>query len=228
MPLFEFTETKALVPLSEYNTRALTQHLSDRITSQIKAASRGLNVTPFHFHLAITQTLLCRLLGTSDVCIGIMDANKNDSEFLDTIGFFVNLLPLHFKTDGTGSFANLTTTTKDKVDQALAHSRIPFDELLDELRVPRPTYHSPLFQVVLNYKMGSAQSVSLAECEARTIRFEDAGNAYDLKHEVENFPDGGVLLSRKVQGYLYIPIMIYEQFLRHTHVYSMRCHASQA
>ncbi|PTB70126.1 hypothetical protein BBK36DRAFT_1107986 [Trichoderma citrinoviride] len=203
LPLFQFTETKARIPLTEYNTRALTQQLPNHIASQVKEASRGLNVTPFHFHLAITQTLLSRLLDTSDICIGITDANKNDSEFLDTIGFFVNLLPLRFKADGTQSFASLATTAKDKVHQALAHSRVPFDKLLDELKVPRSTDHSPLFQVVLNYKMGSTQSVPLAECQAQTIRFEDARNAYDLSFEVESFPDGGVLLSLKTQDYLY-------------------------
>ncbi|KAL7916739.1 putative PKS-NRPS protein [Trichoderma velutinum] len=169
LPLFEFTETKARIPLTEYNTRALTQQLPDRIATQIKSAARTLNVTPFHFHLAITQTLLSRLLGITD----------NDSEFLDTIGFFVNLLPLRFKTDGAQSFATLT------------HSRVPFDKLLDELKVPRSTYHSPLFQVVVNYKMGSTQS------------FEDARNAYDLTFEIENFPDGRVLLALKTQDYLY-------------------------
>ncbi|KAL7952857.1 putative PKS-NRPS protein [Trichoderma compactum] len=190
LPLFEFTETKARIPLTEYNTRALTQQLPDRIATQIKSAARSLNVTPFHFHLAITQTLLSRLLDISD-------------EFLDTIGFFVNLLPLRFKTDGAQSFADLAAAAKDKVHQALAHSRVPFDKLLDELKVPRSTYHSPLFQVVVNYKMGSTQSVPLAECQAQTIEFEDARNAYDLSFEIENFPDGGVLLALKTQDYLY-------------------------
>ncbi|PNP47750.1 hypothetical protein THARTR1_10435 [Trichoderma harzianum] len=179
LPLFEFTETKARIPLTEYNTRALTKQLPDHIATQIKSAARSLNVTPFHFHLAITQTLLSRLLDIRDVCVGITDANKNDSEFLDTIGFFVNLLPLRLKTDGAQSFASLTTAAKDKVHQALAHSRVPFDKLLDELKVPRSTYHSPLFQVVVNYKMGSTQSVPLADCQAQTIEFEDARNADD-------------------------------------------------
>ncbi|EGR49882.1 uncharacterized protein TRIREDRAFT_59315 [Trichoderma reesei QM6a] len=218
LPLFEFTETKARIPLTEYSTRALTQQLPDRIASQIKAASRVLDVTPFHFHLAITQAMLSRLLGISDVCIGITDANKNDSEFLDTIGFFVNLLPIRFKTDGTQSFASLATMTKDKVHKALAHSRVPFDKLLDELKIPRSTYHSPLFQVVLNYKMGSTQSVPLAECEARAIRFEDARNAYDLSFEIENLPDGGVLLSLKTQDYLYTDHDLQTILVTYTHL----------
>ncbi|OTA01513.1 hypothetical protein A9Z42_0018340 [Trichoderma parareesei] len=218
LPLFEFTETKARIPLTEYSTRALTQQLPDHIASQIKAASRVLDVTSFHFHLAITQAMLSRLLGISDVCIGITDANKNDSEFLDTIGFFVNLLPLRFKTDGTQSFASLATMTKDKVHKALAHSRVPFDKLLDELKIPRSTSHSPLFQVVLNYKMGSTQSVPLAECEARAIRFEDARNAYDLSFEVENLPDGGVLLSLKTQDYLYTDHDLQTILVTYTHL----------
>ncbi|KAL6820009.1 putative PKS-NRPS protein [Trichoderma camerunense] len=187
---YSFTETKARIPLTEYNTRALTKQLPDHITTQIKSAARSLNVTPFHFHLAITQTLLSRLLDISDVCVGITDANKNDSEFLDTIGFFVNLLPLRLKIGGAQSFATL------------AHSRVPFDKLLDELKVPRSTYHSPLFQVVVNYKMGSTQSVPLAECQAQTIEFEDARNGYDLSFEIENFPDDYLYTDHDLQTIL--------------------------
>ncbi|KAL6691279.1 hybrid PKS-NRPS protein [Trichoderma pleuroticola] len=218
LPLFEFTETKARIPLTEYNTRALTKQLPDHIATQIKSAARSLNVTPFHFHLAITQTLLSRLLDIRDVCVGITDANKNDSEFLDTIGFFVNLLPLRLKTDGAQSFASLTTAAKDKVHQALAHSRVPFDQLLDELKVPRSTYHSRLFQVVVNYKMGSTQSVPLADCQAQTIEFEDARNAYDLSFEIENFPDGRVLLALKTQDYLYTDHDLHTILATYTHL----------
>ncbi|KAL6790960.1 hypothetical protein J3E68DRAFT_411705 [Trichoderma sp. SZMC 28012] len=115
LPLFEFTETKARILLTEYNTRALTKQLPDHVATQIKSAARSLNVTPFHFHLAITQTLLSRLLDISDVCVGITDANKNDSEFFDTIGFFVNLLPLRLKTGGAQSFASLAAAAKDNL-----------------------------------------------------------------------------------------------------------------
>ncbi|KAK4078956.1 hypothetical protein Trihar35433_61 [Trichoderma harzianum] len=224
LPLFEFTETKARIPLTEYNTRALTKQLPDHIAAQIKLAARSLNVTPFHFHLAITQTLLSRLLDISDVCVGITDANKNDSEFLDTIGFFVNLLPLRLKTGGAQSFASLATAAKDKVHQALAHSRVPFDKLLDELKVPRSTYHSPIFQVVVNYKMGSTQSVPLAECQAQTIEFEDARNAYDLSFEIENFPDGRVLLALKTQDYLYTDHDLQTILATYTHLLDVLSH----
>lgn len=203
LPLLDFSETKTRVPLDEYNMRTLSQDLPKEVTSQVKLAARTLGVTPFHIHLATIQSLLSRLLPVDDVCIGITDANKNDSEFLDTIGFFVNLLPLRFKIEGSQTFSDIVKKTKKKADEALLHSDAPFDRLLDELKVPRSAYHSPLFQVVLNYKMGSTQTVPLADCQAETLGFEDAKNPYDLNFEIETFSDGTVMISLKTQEYLY-------------------------
>lgn len=203
LPFFNFGTVKLRKPLTEYVTRSLETRLNTDITSNVKMASNKLRVTPFHVHLATLQTLLHRLLHINDICIGITDANKNDPDHLDTLGFFVNLLPLRFRAEAAQSFASLAQQARDKAFQALSHSQLPYDVLLDELKVPRSTTHNPLFQVLMNYRMGSVAQVPLGECLAESVDFQDASNPFDLQFDIESSVDGTTLITISTQEYLY-------------------------
>jgi len=204
LPLFDFARVRSRKSLAEYRIRTFERTLSARATAGLRSASQRLGATPFHFlHLATLQVLLYRFLKISDLCIGVIDANKKDPEHYETLGFFVNLLALRFQINGSRSFANVVQNTRDRVLLALEHSQLPFDALLDELNVPRSTDHNPLFQVILNYKMGSAKTVALGNCQAELLRLDDAGNPYDLAFEIETTTDGTTLVAIKCQEYLY-------------------------
>nr|ALQ32967.1 putative polyketide synthase [Fusarium sp. NRRL 25184] len=203
LPLFDFAETKMRIPLTDYTTRALDKTLSSNQSGNVRAAAKRLGVTPFHIHLATLQAVLFDLASVKDLCIGITDSNRNDSAHMDTVGFFVNLLPLRMQSLPSQSLADLASNAKAKANSALSHSGIPFDVLLDQLNLPRSTTHSPLFQVVLNYKMGSTQKVPLDDCMAQLVAFKDADNPYDLAFDIETLIDGSTSLSIKTQEYLY-------------------------
>ncbi|KAI6762510.1 hypothetical protein HG530_008490 [Fusarium avenaceum] len=203
LPLLNFAESKMRVPLTDYTTIGYERALSAEQGASIKAAARNLGVTPFHIHLTALQAVLYDLTSSKDVCIGITDANKNDAAHMDTVGFFVNVLPIRLHSSASQTLADLASNAKAKADNALAHSQIPFDVLLDELKLPRSTAHSPLFQVVLNYKMGSTQKVPLADCQAQLVAFKDADNPYDLTFDIEVYNDGSTSVSIKTQQYLY-------------------------
>ncbi|PBP20217.1 hybrid PKS-NRPS protein [Diplocarpon rosae] len=201
--IFDFGTVKSRKPLTEYNIRIMETRLDAPFTAMLKAASQKLRVTPFHLHLATLQTMLHKLLNVNDICIGITDANKNDPDHVNTLGFFVNLLPLRFKVEGGRSFAKLAQQARDKTLAALEHSQIPYNVLLDKLEVPRSTTSNPLFQVLMNYKMGSLRSVPIGECEAEVVDFQDASNPYDLQFDVELAVDGTTLITVTTQSYLY-------------------------
>ena len=203
LPLFEFAKVKTRKLLTEYRQSIFEKILPEKSTAALKSASLRLGATAFHLHLATLQVLLHRFLQVSDLCIGIIDANKKDPQHFDTLGFFVNLLPLHFQVESSQTLANLVQNTQDKIFAGLEHSQLPFDALLDELKVPRSADINPMFQLVFNYKMGSVQKVPVGDCEAEMLRLEDVKNPYDLTFEVETFPNGTATFAIKGQEYLY-------------------------
>ncbi|MDX2086439.1 MAG: amino acid adenylation domain-containing protein, partial [Kofleriaceae bacterium] len=64
------------------------------------------------------------------------------------IGYFLNTVVLRANLGGSPSFAALLDQVRDVALGAYAHQDAPFDRVVEELRVPRTTGRSPLFQVM--------------------------------------------------------------------------------
>ncbi|KAI3576482.1 putative hybrid PKS-NRPS enzyme [Fusarium oxysporum f. sp. albedinis] len=157
LPLFPFARVKSRpIPKTE---------LSD----QIKRASQSLRITPFYFYLAALQTLFNKLL----------DANRSESS-LQTIGFFLNLLPLRFDIQKDVRFSDLVMRTARHYRTAQANIGVPFDVILDKANVPRESTSTPLFQVAMNYRQGNFSKIPLG---GSNLQFKDGFDAqipYDL------------------------------------------------
>ncbi|KAI0544488.1 hypothetical protein F4679DRAFT_35052 [Xylaria curta] len=180
IPLFEFSRVRSRSAINEWGIHTVHAEVPHHQAMRIKSVSQKLQLTPFHFHLAALQSLLFKFLAVDEVCIGIADANRTDPRFLETIGVFLNLLPLRFQRDRSRQFADIAKYTSQKVLAALANSRLPFEVLLDELNVPRDPSHTPLFQILVNYRTGALHKFNLGDCEMRHREINDATLPYDM------------------------------------------------
>lgn len=117
-----------------------------------KDLCKRLHISSFHLHLALLQVLLARLADIEDVCVGIVDANRRDVRFWDTMGCFVNMLPLRCNVSRTTTFAQVAMQASRKSVDVFSHGNVPFDRILDHLRVPRMSGTNPLFQAAINYR----------------------------------------------------------------------------
>ncbi|KAK9782755.1 putative Hybrid PKS-NRPS [Seiridium cardinale] len=200
LPMASVTERRRL---DHYTSHVATRKLDSNINKRVKQAARHCQATPFHFHLAVYQTLLARLLQHSDLCIGVSDANRSHDGHQRTVGFFLNLLPVRFNVITAESFEKLVRETSKRMLAALSHSRVPFDSILDVLLVPRSPNHSPLFQVAINYRMGDLLERPMGDCTLLFSSAEDAKNPYDLSLTVTEQTNGTCMLELIGQGQLY-------------------------
>ncbi|QLI73607.1 Hybrid PKS-NRPS synthetase apdA [Metarhizium brunneum] len=98
-------EVLPLLPLSNNTMRPDSRHVSsshaecmidEETVKATKQVCQELGITPFQFHLAVVQVLLAQSPGRPDICIGVADASRPDTKYRETIGFFLNLLPVRF------------------------------------------------------------------------------------------------------------------------------------
>lgn len=205
LPIPPVSEDQMRHPITKYDVHRIRTRLSRDLTHQIGQTSRSLQSTPFHFYLAAFRTFLVRLMDVEDLCIGIGDANRTTSDRLSCIGPYVNLLPLRFTVsgDGTQPFAEVLQDTRKKTLEALAHSRVPFGTLLDELAITRSQYHSPLFQSFVDYREESRNhTIPFGEAELEILDFETGRTAYDICLDILDDPDG-CIIDFMVQSSLY-------------------------
>lgn len=85
----------------------------------------------------------------------------------------------------------------------LEHSALPFDVLLNELKIDRPGNASPLFQVFVDYRIGTQERAKFANCKARGEKWYNARTGYDVSLEILENSDGDTLLSLDLQQSLY-------------------------
>ncbi|KAJ5110598.1 hypothetical protein N7532_001133 [Penicillium argentinense] len=204
LPLFGFAKTTSRKAMTKYETLELVQPLEPALTNRVRVASKKAKVTTLHFYLTAFQVMLHHFLGVDDQCIGIVDANRNDSEFMQTIGFFLNTLPLRVKLQNDPSFEDIVQQTRTTVYAALGNSDIPIDLVLDELDIPRSNTLPPLFQTIFNYRMGALKQSTIGEVGLEWHDYKDARNPYDITVSVDEKADGtGGFLSLSLLDYLF-------------------------
>ena len=203
IPLLPFSLQLARPAVSRYASRRAHIRLDPRVSTEIEDCCRMFKVTPFHFHLAMWQILLLRHLNVQSLCIGVADSNRTDADILRSVGMFLNLLPMQFSLDSSQSFGEALKEVKRVSQEALAHSRVPFDVILSELNVPRSASHSPLFQAFYNYRPRTEVSRQFCGCQAEGTLLSTGETSHDLYLDVINLANGATLLHLLVQEDLY-------------------------
>ncbi|KAF4239421.1 hypothetical protein CNMCM8980_003116 [Aspergillus fumigatiaffinis] len=203
LPLFPFAKVGTRKAVKQYAVQEVVTHLDAKVVSAIKRASQTSRTTPFHFYLSAFQVLLHRLLETDKVCIGVVDANRSDQKFVNTIGFFLETIPLLFKVDSEQRFVELLKETRSKAYAALAQTGVPTEEILRACAVASSTTETPLFQVCFNYRMGAGRTAPLQGVEMKFLDYVDAQNPFDLVATVDDLDDGTTMITLYLQDYLY-------------------------
>ena len=150
--------------------------------------------------------MLFRLLpGCDEIFMGIADANRTKREYLETLGFFLNLLPIRFGRPPRGStpFGAAVKTVRDRVYGALEHSAVPFDVLLNELSVTRSASAAPVFQVFVDYRQGTQERAAFADCAAAGEEWYHPRTGYDISLDLLENAGGDTLVTLQLQQSLY-------------------------
>ncbi|MDB4950211.1 MAG: hypothetical protein JWM27_2860 [Gemmatimonadetes bacterium] len=98
--------------------------------------------------LAGFNLLLQRYGGQDDVVVGALLGNRNRVELEPVVGFFVNTLAVRTRLEDDPTFRVLLRRTRTTVLEADAHQEVPFDMVVDALKVERDLSRHPVFQAM--------------------------------------------------------------------------------
>ncbi|TPX24000.1 putative Hybrid PKS-NRPS biosynthetic cluster [Coccidioides immitis] len=203
LPLLPFSSAKHRSPIEKYEHHREDCRISTELATQVKDMCRKNKVNVFHFYLATYAVLLSRLLEVDDLYIGMADANRNETHLVRSMGMYLNLLPLRFRLGQNKSFTEVLKETRRKVYSAIGHSRLPFDVLLEELKTPRSTEFSPLFQAFINYRQGVKEQRRMGDMEGQGEEYAFGRTAYDITLDIFDNPGSNPFVMFIVQKQLY-------------------------
>ncbi|OYD96061.1 condensation protein [Nostoc sp. 'Peltigera membranacea cyanobiont' 213] len=155
--------------------RAAKQYLMlpKALSEDIKALSQQEGVTLFMTLLATFQTLLHWYTSQDDIVVGTDIANRNQAEIEGLIGFFVNQLVLRTNLSENPSFRELLERVREVTLGAYTHQELPFDKVVDALKVERNLNRMPLFQVKFVFDNIALPLLELTNLTASTLNHLD-------------------------------------------------------
>ncbi|WP_018255091.1 non-ribosomal peptide synthetase [Salinispora mooreana] len=129
---------------------------SDDLIAALDGMAQRTGCTRFMVLLAGLQVLLARLAGTDDVCVGAPVTLRANPEQQQLVGLFVNSLPLRTDLSGDPTLAEALARVRRTCVDSMAHAELPFERIVETVRLPRDPSRNPLFQVMLVLNQASA------------------------------------------------------------------------
>jgi amino acid adenylation domain-containing protein len=158
--------------------------LSPELAAKLRALAAREGATEFMVLLAAFQSLLARWAGARDVVVGSPIAGRNHHETEDIVGFFVNMLPLRAELSANPTFRDLLAHVRRTTLDAYAHQDLPFERLVEEMRVERSISYEPVFQVSFSLQNIPEMALKLDGVRAEPMEVDPRAAKYDLTLEM--------------------------------------------
>jgi len=113
----------------------------------LRALSQQQGATLFMTLMTAYTILLSRYTQQSDVCVGFPISGRQYAEMAPLIGLFVNNLVVRSDLSNNPTVAELISAVRHTTLEAFGHQDVPFDMLVDALKLERSLSHTPLLQV---------------------------------------------------------------------------------
>ncbi|WP_263143473.1 non-ribosomal peptide synthetase [Pseudomonas sp. RIT-PI-AD] len=150
---------------------------------RLRGFARQHNVTLFMLLLGAFKLVLQRHSGQSDIRVGVPIANRNRGEIEGLIGFFVNTQVLRTAIDPNLGVDAFLQGIRETALGAQSHQDLPFEQLVEALKLERNLSHTPLFQVMYNHQPNVVALDSLATrsgLRLETLEWEKRVTPFDL------------------------------------------------
>lgn len=129
-----------------------SQQLGQSVTMALRELSHQNKATMNMTVMALFLVLLHKYSGKNNLVIGTPVAGRSNPQVQPIIGMFVNTLALRVKVEQKATFASFLALVKQELIQAMKHQNYAFDQLVDEVGIPRNPARNPIFDVMFSYE----------------------------------------------------------------------------
>jgi len=165
---------------SSHNGAVYSAELSLTVPKAIHDLSKIEHTTPFVVYLAAFYTLLYKYTHSRDLVVGCSCAGRTREDTENLLGFFVNILPLRNQLSPKTSLRELLLATRDISFNAFTNQDIPFNKIVEAIKLDRSHKRSPLFQVAFTFLHYSINSMCFDGIDISPLHIEKPTSEYDL------------------------------------------------
>ncbi|MES9524662.1 condensation domain-containing protein [Streptomyces capoamus] len=174
---------------ARFQGAVLERRLPAELTDRVRDLGADLGASPFVVMFSAYTALLHQWTGRSDLLVGTPLHGRPEPRFQDTVGYFVNQVPIRTRVAGTESFSELAAQVRTEVYGAFEHGDYPVSELGREAGTVQSSF---VFQNWLKLPAAAPQDAPALALEPM-LGVHQAG-MFDLTLEVVRTDDAYTLL----------------------------------
>ncbi len=181
--------TKVRPAVQKHKGKKIDFNFKPNLISKLEKIATDQKVTMFMVLMSAFKLLLKRYSNQEDIVIGTPVANRNFKSSENLIGFFVNTVVVNTNLSGHPSFIELLQKVKKSCLNAYEHQELPFERLVDLLKIERETGRSPIFQVMF-VMQNKLPEIKFPGMECSTVNFDTGISRFDLVFNIEQMKTG--------------------------------------
>jgi thioesterase domain-containing protein len=162
----------------------VTLRLDNKLVADLENFARCHRATVFMVLTAAFQVILSKYSGQHDVLIGIPLSGRTMAETESLIGLFVNTIVLRTSISGDPQFIEILRQVREDLLNAMSHQEVPFEQIVDDVGVPRRLAHNPLFQIMFATFRAAVQSREFGLLTATPYVVDGGTSRFDLSVNV--------------------------------------------
>ncbi|NVE00636.1 non-ribosomal peptide synthetase, partial [Massilia sp. BJB1822] len=175
---------KARPPLQSFSEGERRRRLEPATVAAVSGLARTFGCSEYAVLLGAYFLLLNKLTGACDMVVGADVFGRDNDSLSKVAGFFVNQLALRGTVQPASSVAEHLQAVNQMVVQALSYQDMPFDKVIEDLRVERNPAYSPLFQVKFLYQKRGLELDLFEGVKTVSQQSFAAKSQYDLTFKV--------------------------------------------
>ncbi len=169
-------------PRSVRSNQGATERMkvSPELTREINKMIAREEVTLFMFLLTAFDVLLHYHSKQEDIVVGVDVANRDRREIEGLIGLFVNQVVIRTDLSENPTFQELLVRVRETTLRVYAHQDLPFDKVVDSLKLERQLGRNPIFQVMFGLQNLPRWSRQLPGLTVIPLHVETPTTIFDL------------------------------------------------
>ncbi len=189
LPVLSWPADRPRPRLQTYRGAIRSFALPEDLRASLVKLSQREGATLFMALLAAFAALLHRYTHQEDIVVGTFaPAGRKWAEVQGLLGYFRNTVALRINVSGESTFRDLLAQARDVVSGALSHDDVPFECVVEKLRLkPDPSRH-PVFHVAMSLLPPIASLTP--DWSVTTIDAESGGAKWDLYLQLSERTNG--------------------------------------
>jgi len=188
LPVLEMPYDYPRPPVQTFDGDHIELKLELKFRDKLLELARNHKTTLFVLLFTAYNFLLHSYSGQEDIIVGTPITGRSHRDVQQVVGMFVNTLAMRTHPHTNKTFAEFLGEVKEETLAAFAHQLYPFEDLVEQLDIPRDISRNPLFDTMfvlhtVDLEMVTIPGVKLSayEFDRRVSKFDITLNAAETK-----------------------------------------------